>query len=212
VSEVAIIDGNERLPQLARKINEAHASVEAQLNQVEQHKGYALEQAVAVGDALNEAKASLSHGQFQPWLDENCPNVKRTQVTDYMRLARAVADGQLQITRAGNLSIRDAVKQLSAPQKTLKGDNQLSPPQQSRQSAAAPSPTEGAAQNVDVQLIVTALQVYDAHPALWGREKVIARFMRSIIDGVDDNQKPLVLKKLTTVFSALLRATGELTA
>jgi len=165
MSEVLIIDGNERLPQLARKINEAHASVEAQLNQVEQHKGYALEQAVAVGDALNEAKASLSHGQFQPWLDENCPNVKRTQVTDYMRLARAVADGQLQITRAGNLSIRDAVKQLSAPQKAVKGSNQLSPSPQR-------APVERSEPNWEGAYVTVVLGMYEGGRTKWNDKQL----------------------------------------
>lgn len=163
MSEVAIIDGNERLPQLAWKINEAHASVEAQLNQVEQHKGYALEQAVAVGDALNEAKTSLSHGQFQPWLDENCPHVKRTQVTDYMGLARAVADGQLQITRAGNLSIRDAVKQLSAPRKALQGVNVDSRPQR---QLPQPRGSQAAARLLSAML---AFDAEYANDAIWER-------------------------------------------
>lgn len=137
MSEVLIIDGDERLPQLARKINEAHASIEAQLSQAQQHNGYAVEQAVTLGDALNAAKDALGHGQWLPWLDENCPTVEKSQTADYMRLARAVAAGEIEISgSAGYLSIRSAIKQLSTPRKAVKGSNQLSPPQQPQQSVA----------------------------------------------------------------------------
>lgn len=64
---------------LARRINDEHTSaIGAAVS--------ALEHANECGKLLIEAKAQLKHGQWLPWLRENC-RVKERQAQYYMRLA-----------------------------------------------------------------------------------------------------------------------------
>jgi len=46
-----------------------------------------LEYALKCGQALVDAKAQLSHGEWIPWLRDNCPDICTRQVQRYMRLA-----------------------------------------------------------------------------------------------------------------------------
>jgi hypothetical protein len=65
---------------LAERINAAHFSVE------EFFQG-ALKRAVHVGELLIEAKQQVKHGQWLPWLKQNCPKISDRTAQQYMQLA-----------------------------------------------------------------------------------------------------------------------------
>lgn len=67
------------LVSLADKINAAHLEVELSLRR-------ALQAAYEAGEALREAKCHLGHGEFLPWLQENCQCSIRT-AQRYMAIA-----------------------------------------------------------------------------------------------------------------------------
>jgi hypothetical protein len=46
-----------------------------------------LDHAMACGELLNQAKAKLGHGQWLPWLRQECPKIKTRTAQAYMRLA-----------------------------------------------------------------------------------------------------------------------------
>lgn len=92
----------DRLPTLAAQINAAHdmASRSAQA---------AITHAIAVGEGLIEAKALVDHGQWLPWLAENCDFSEDTAQT-YMKLARNREQVLANTERARYLPIREALK------------------------------------------------------------------------------------------------------
>lgn len=102
-----------RLAKLAIDINAEIRAAEASYRK-------ALDHAVRVGQLLIEAKALVNHGEWLPWLEANCA-VKRTQAEKYMRLARA------NYHPSGNLTITEAVAQLTAP-KVVKPDPNVPSP------------------------------------------------------------------------------------
>ena len=96
--------GSNRLPALAAEILKAHADVQDAAKT-------ALERAIAAGHALIEAKALVKHGEWLPWLRENCTALSERSAQDYMRLAAHEAKlGLANPQRAADLSIRDALE------------------------------------------------------------------------------------------------------
>lgn len=75
------IRASNRLPELAASISAAHANVQKSAEQM-------AEQAIAAGRLLIEAKASVGHGGWLPWLKENVGISERT-ARRYMQLANA---------------------------------------------------------------------------------------------------------------------------
>ncbi|MGO7787372.1 DUF3102 domain-containing protein [Rhizobium ruizarguesonis] len=73
-------ESNNRLPVLAASIKTEHDECVAAMRQ-------SLSHALAAGDMLMEAKTLVGHGEWLPWLAENCPIPKRTAQL-YMRLAK----------------------------------------------------------------------------------------------------------------------------
>ena len=69
-----------RLPILAAEINEAHVLAM-------QHIGAAVANAIKAGELLREAKTTVPHGEWLPWLDANVMFSPRT-AQSYMRVAR----------------------------------------------------------------------------------------------------------------------------
>lgn len=69
-----------RLPVLAASINAEHDECLAAMRQ-------SLSHALAAGDMLVEAKSLVAHGEWLPWLADNCAIPKRTAQL-YMRLAK----------------------------------------------------------------------------------------------------------------------------
>ncbi len=72
--------------------------------------------AIEIGSILIDVKASLSHGEWYPWVRVNL-NIHPTTVQDYMRLAKANAVNSLHFNDVS--SINEALK-LIAPPKQLK--------------------------------------------------------------------------------------------
>ncbi len=70
-----------RLPILAVEIRRAHANVQEAAKT-------AAEYAIAAGHALIEAKELVGHGEWLPWLKDNCALAERTAQL-YMKLARS---------------------------------------------------------------------------------------------------------------------------
>ena len=72
------------LATLAERIRTEHTAVSTALNQ-------SLAHAMAAGDALIEAKEKVQHGQWLPWLKDNCAISDRTAQL-YMRVAKNRAE------------------------------------------------------------------------------------------------------------------------
>jgi len=90
------------LDALADKINTEHEAVCKAAMTATQH-------AIKCGVLLAEAKSGLSHGQWLPWLKENCELSERTTQA-YMRLARRYEelDGE-EAQRVADLPVRQAM-------------------------------------------------------------------------------------------------------
>jgi len=63
-----------------KAITDAHAEI------VKAERG-TLEYALKAGALLQKAKDSLEHGQWRPWLSDNCPDISDRIASKYMRLA-----------------------------------------------------------------------------------------------------------------------------
>lgn len=70
----------------------------------------AIEQAIEVGRLLIEAKADVSHGEWLPWIRENCEFSERT-AQNYLRLAKQHLESP-DPQRVTDLSIRRALQEL----------------------------------------------------------------------------------------------------
>lgn len=90
---------------LAELINAAHAACEASVREAITH-------ARDCGALLIEAKAQLKHGQWLPWLRENCV-VKERQARAYMRVAENW--DRLSGATEGTLTIKRALTYLADP-------------------------------------------------------------------------------------------------
>ena len=91
------------LPDLATAINTQHQAVETSLRS-------AVEHATKAGDLLLQAKASVKHGEWLPWLSANCSMSERT-ARNYMRLAKELPkldDEKRQ--RVADLPMREALQ------------------------------------------------------------------------------------------------------
>ncbi len=94
------------LPELARKINEAHAAAYEKARS-------AVEHARTCGEMLIQAKESIGHGGFLAWLAANC-HVGERQARNYMRVAReweAIAKSAM----SADLTITEALALTAKP-------------------------------------------------------------------------------------------------
>lgn len=94
------------LPELAARINQAHAAAELAARS-------AVEHAITAGELLIEAKARCGHGGWSNWLTANFKGSSRT-ARAYMRVAAHRSELANRQTSA-NLSLDQALKLLSAP-------------------------------------------------------------------------------------------------
>ena len=96
------------LADLSARINEAHRlAIE--------HAGNAIEQAIACGQMLLEAKAKVSHGKWLPWLRDNITFGERS-AQGYMRIAQRVPP-QIRNGVADFPSLRAALHALATPRR-----------------------------------------------------------------------------------------------
>jgi hypothetical protein len=99
------VDRSNSLTDLAARINTAHETSQRFLKQGAEH-------AMHAGDLLLEAKASLPHGQWLPWLAEHCTVSERTAQL-YMRLARARPEIEANAQSLADLTMRAAAEMLA---------------------------------------------------------------------------------------------------
>jgi hypothetical protein len=86
---------------LASRIKAAHKSIT-------EHTRNIIDRAIEAGDALNQAKAKLDHGQWLPWLRNNC-DLSERNAQIYMQLANNKS--QLKSAAAADLStLADALR------------------------------------------------------------------------------------------------------
>lgn len=95
-----------RLPVLAADIRREHAAVGEAAARGVQH-------ALAAGDALIEARASIAHGAWSTWLAANVPGLSARTAQLYMQLARN--RDRLDAQRVADSSLRAAVALVSKP-------------------------------------------------------------------------------------------------
>ncbi len=99
--------GSNSLPDLAARIRAEHEATATAM------KG-AVEHAIAAGELLLQAKGQLKHGQWLPWLEQNC-EISERSAQRYMRLAENREQIEAKSATVSDLTIRDAAKLLSGP-------------------------------------------------------------------------------------------------
>ncbi len=80
MGKTEVLPNDAALADLAGRINTEHEACHASMQ-----KG--LGHALKAGALLLEAKAGLPHGEWLPWLENNCPDISERTVHRYMRLA-----------------------------------------------------------------------------------------------------------------------------
>ncbi|CAB4202664.1 Protein of unknown function DUF3102 [uncultured Caudovirales phage] len=92
------------------------ARINALNEQCDYHQGQAVIFAARTGAELNKAKELLKHGEFLPWLAQNC-QLKDRQANNYMQLAIAYPEyleNQIRTAGADLPSIRTAIALITA--------------------------------------------------------------------------------------------------
>jgi hypothetical protein len=92
-SDIDAIAASNRLPEIARLIRSEHQATSAALSSAVIH-------AMAAGDLLIEAKAAVPHGQWLPWLADNCTELSERTVQLYMKLAKHRATIEKEIAKS----------------------------------------------------------------------------------------------------------------
>src|SRR5262245_5139507 len=93
--------GDNSLADLAARIKAEHTAVADSLNESVKH-------AIAAGELLLEAKEKVKHGQWLPWLRDNCSLSKPTAQL-YMRVAKNRAKAEAQMRNGvADLSLNEA--------------------------------------------------------------------------------------------------------
>lgn len=110
----------ETVTTLAAKINQAHAAAS-------QAAQSALGHARDAGLLLMEAKAQLPHGGWLPWLTDHCPTLPERTAQLYMKIARGWRALPADPQRVADLSVRQAVALLTAPQPTTDTEHGSAP-------------------------------------------------------------------------------------
>ena len=105
MSEIVGLDETRSIDALAARINEEHRACEQAVIS-------AVEHAIRAGEMLLEAKERAGHGNWGDWLRENFEGSER-HAQRYMHIARR--KDELNPTRVSGLSLRGALRELSAP-------------------------------------------------------------------------------------------------
>ncbi len=107
MSKTEVLPNNVALTDIAGRINTEHEACHASMK-----KG--LDHALKAGELLLEAKRGLPHGEWLPWLGENCPDISERTAQNYMRLARELPKLEPAKTqRVSDLCYRDAIRVVS---------------------------------------------------------------------------------------------------
>lgn len=89
VIEAEVLPEGASPPELARIANDAHKRCRDAF-------GASVVHAVRSGEALLAAKSYLSHGEFGPWLESECPDIAPRTARKYMRLAKRPCEAVLE--------------------------------------------------------------------------------------------------------------------
>lgn len=100
-----VVSGEQRLAELAGRINEEHQLCEQSFREGLQH-------AIGAGELLIEARALCKHGEWLDWLTANCEVSERTAQA-YMRVARNRDLLGAKAQHVADLSFHDAVMLLA---------------------------------------------------------------------------------------------------
>jgi hypothetical protein len=73
---------------LAEQINAAYTEARGLATHAATHAREAVTRALACGTLLNQQKATLAHGDWQPWLAAHCPAISFPTARRYMKLAK----------------------------------------------------------------------------------------------------------------------------
>jgi hypothetical protein len=104
------------LVRLADDINRDHAAAMTAAQS-------AIEHARRAGDLLLQAKSTVGHGEWLPWLVAHCPAISERTAQRYMRLADSWTTLEAKATRVSDLSLTGALQLLAEPKPD---DNDLS--------------------------------------------------------------------------------------
>ncbi len=160
------------LDDLARQINAAHAEVKAAILS-------GVEKAVNVGQLLIKAKALVSHGQWESWVESNTAVTPRA-CSGYMRAARNWEQSdEANRKRVSDLSLRAFLGEMASP------SFQLPPPESSSEKTTTHVNDHGSetADNAQERRTITAedAKAHMRRNAAWfnaDREKLDRRFIR----------------------------------
>ncbi len=108
------------LDALADRINAEHEACHASMQ-----KG--LDHALKAGALLLEAKAGLPHGEWLPWLGENCPDISERTAQRYMRLAENRGELETKPATVADLTIRAAEELLAVPHEIESDEPPMTP-------------------------------------------------------------------------------------
>jgi Protein of unknown function (DUF3102) len=140
-----MVDIAKNLSGLAERINAEHRACETAVNS-------ALTHAMNAGGMLSEAKASLPHGAFGPWLKENFAGSDRT-ARAYMRVHSHREELEAKRQSSATLSLDGALKALSMPKDAPEAGRSVTLEEMERQVEAALSKARagalGIAENLD---------------------------------------------------------------
>jgi hypothetical protein len=126
------------LDKLAEEINQEHQAVRRAFKTT-------FRSALRAGYLLNEAKAQAGHGNYTAWVEENCEFSDRT-ARDYTRLARNrdTVEQMLKTADAADLTIKDVLRELSAPKGYVLTDSKPKERVPVGSTNQPPSPVAGA--------------------------------------------------------------------
>ena len=114
---VVASDGSNRLPILAAEINDMHQKAVHHAGAAVFYGQSAVESAIKAGGLLLEAKKTVAHGQWLPWLRANITFSERTAQA-YMRVARRGDE----IRSTADLSLGKALDLVAGPSRITADD------------------------------------------------------------------------------------------
>jgi hypothetical protein len=82
-----IISNKERLRELALEINKSYQEMCKAEDAFNEQLGFTLKKALQFGIALSKAKTLVKQGEWEKWLDKNCPDIGIRTAQKYRKLA-----------------------------------------------------------------------------------------------------------------------------
>lgn len=86
-----------------------------------------LDHAKEAGNLLITAKSMIGHGEWLPWLRDNCPEISERTAQAYMRCARNVGRLEGKSATVADLSFRGALEMLAEPKSVTIDESVIRP-------------------------------------------------------------------------------------